>query len=195
MGLLLRYRAALFLLLAAAAPAAVIDRIAVVVGNTVITETEVLREVRLTEFMNGQPLDLGPQQRRAAADRLVDQQLIRNEMSNGAYPMPPEKEADEMLRNFRRQRFHSEAEFRAALQKYSLTEDDLKQHMLWQLAALRFTDLRFQPNAPGGPVQSANRMREGAPAAASSNVDRQLDAWLKEARATTRVQFKQGAFQ
>ncbi|HEY5163139.1 MAG TPA: hypothetical protein VII81_09020, partial [Terriglobales bacterium] len=63
----------------AAVAAGVIDRVAVVVGTQVITESEVLLEVRLTEFFNGQPLDLGVDQRKAAAERLVDQQLIRNE--------------------------------------------------------------------------------------------------------------------
>src|SRR5580700_11903799 len=52
------------LLLSLPLSAAVVDRVAVVVGKTVITESEVLDEVRLTEFLNGQPLELGPQQRR-----------------------------------------------------------------------------------------------------------------------------------
>jgi hypothetical protein len=180
------------LLLATAASAAVIDRVAVVVGNAVITETEVLREVRLTEFMNGQPLDLGPAARKAAAERLVDQQLIRNEMTNGAYPMPDEADADRMLRNFRQQHYPGTARFNAALEKYGITADDLRQHLLWELAALRFTDARFQPNAPAA-AQSADRMKAGA--AENSGVDQQLDAWLKEQRTNTRVQFKTGAFQ
>src|SRR4051794_35389941 len=49
--------------------AAVIDRVAVVVGNTVITETEVLQEARLEAFLNQAPLDLSAQQRRTAAER------------------------------------------------------------------------------------------------------------------------------
>src|SRR5579864_705788 len=51
--------------------AAVLDRVAVVVGATVITESEVDEELRLEQFMASEPMDLGPQQRRAAADRLV----------------------------------------------------------------------------------------------------------------------------
>ena len=91
---------AALLLLAGMASAGVVDRIAVVVGNTVITESEVLREVRLTEFLNREPLDVSPAARRAAADRLVDQQLIRNEMSIGNYPQPSPAEADDMLHRF-----------------------------------------------------------------------------------------------
>lgn len=189
--------AAVILLLAGLGHAAIIDRIAVVVGNTVITEREVLKEVRLTEFMNQQPLELGAQQRKAAAERLVDQQLIRNEMSQGAYPMPTDADVDQMLRGFRQQHFGSIPQYRAALAKYGITEEDLKEHLRWELAALRFTDMRFQPNAPGIPsdTQSANRLKAGTAAPAGNSVDQQLDAWLKEQRANTRVQFKQGAFQ
>jgi hypothetical protein len=172
---------------------AVLDRVAVVVGNKAITETEVLREVRLTELMNGEPLDTGPQQRKAAAERLVDQQLIRNEMATGTYPMPADDEADDMLSDFRQQRFTTEVQYRAALTQYGVTEADLKEHLLWELAAIRFTDLRFQPNALSN--QSANRTKAGSPAPAGNDVDQQLDKWLKEQRHNTRVQFKQAAFQ
>jgi hypothetical protein len=171
----------------------VIDRVAVVVGNTAITETEVLREVRLTDFMNGEPLDMSVKARKDAANRLVDQQLIRDEMSTGTYPMPTDAEAADMLRDFQAQRFPNEAQYRAALKQYGITEDDLKQHLLWELAAIRFTDLRFQPNPLEG--QSANRVTAGAPVPAGNDVDQQLEAWLKEQRKNTRVRFKQAAFQ
>src|ERR1051325_3153678 len=68
--------------------AAVVDRIAVVVGNTVITETEVIQEARLEAFLNQVPLDLSAQARKTAAEHLVDQQLVRNEMRIGSYPKP-----------------------------------------------------------------------------------------------------------
>ena len=82
--------------------AEVVDRVAVVVGTNVITESELLREVRLTEFLNGEPLDLSPEKKRAAAERLVDQQLIRTEMELGRYPQPGTAEADKVLQEFAR---------------------------------------------------------------------------------------------
>src|SRR5690242_5513097 len=92
--------AALFLV-AIGATGAVVDRVAVVVGKIVITESEVLQEVRLTEFLNDQPLDLRPGPRRAAAERLVDQQLIRSEMEIARYPEPSPADAEAVLRKFR----------------------------------------------------------------------------------------------
>ena len=169
--------------------AAVVDRVAVVVGKTVITETEVLQEARLAAFLNQAPLDLGPAARRAAAERLVDQQLIRNEMQIGGYPQPSGAEIDDMLRNLKRERFPADAGYRDALERYGIAEEDLRRHLGWQLSAIRFTDLRFSP-AVTDDAQSANRAKP-----ATNGVDQQLDAWLKETRAATKVQFKPGAFQ
>jgi hypothetical protein len=180
--------------------AAVLDRVAMVVGNQVFTESEVQDEVRLTQFLNQQPLDLGPDERRAAAERLVDQQLIRNEMQIGGYPQPSPSEAEAMLRNFRQEHYRSIAQFRAALEKYGISEDQLKQHLLWQLTAVRFTDARFRPVEPAPvsqppSVQTANRLRAGAEARVGNSVDQQMEAWLKTARSQTRIDFKKEAFQ
>jgi hypothetical protein len=210
------------LVLACCAGAAVVDRVAVVVGKTVITESELMAELKMTAFMNQAPVDLSPQARREAAERLVDQELIRNEMKVGSYPQPSQKDADEMLRNFRQEHFANEGEYRAALQKYGIKEEQLKQHLLWQLAVMRFTDLRFSGSLPAPPATAgadravpggepssrrtalpqrlaangANRTAPGGDRSANGgNVDQQLDAWLKEARTETRIQFKKDAFQ
>jgi hypothetical protein len=119
-----------------------------------------------------------------------DQQLIRNEMEIGRYPRPSDTEAGAMVRKFR-QEHYGLAQFCAALEKYGVTEDELKQHLLWQLAALRFTDQRFHSAVPEAPTQSADR----SGADQRGRVDQQMAAWLKETRAGTRIQFKQGAFE
>jgi hypothetical protein len=194
--------------------AAVLDRVAVVVGSDVITEGEVLQELRLEEFTASEPLDLSAEKRRAAAGRLADQQLIRQDIQTTQYQGPGAGEVDAMLRNFRSQHFRSDAELHAALQKYGITEDELKQYLLWQLTVLRFTDWRFgglgqvpaQQAADGAaPRPSSDRVpagiQEADRAAASSGVpgappavDERMDAWLKQARATTRIDFKPEAF-
>ncbi|GEM_PF-235317 len=219
--------ACIHLVFGAIAFAAVLDRVAVVVGKDVITEGELLEELRLEDFTASRPLDLSPAARRAAADRLIDQQLIRQDMEIAHYKAPDPKEAEAMVRNFRNQHFRAEQEFRAALNRYGLTEEELKQYFLWQLTVIRFTDERFRPNLlrpaessvsrlaespnapavppphnrvpPPGPTpetQSADRLAPSAlPAAPGGNVDQQLDAWLKQARSTTRISFKPEAFQ
>ena len=113
-------------------------------------------------------------------------------MRIGSYPKPTPAEIDSMLRNFRQEHFTSVSQYRAALQKYGVTEDQLKEHLSWQLAAIRFTDLRF-----GVPASRLNsRPTASLPARhAEADVDQQMDAWLEQTRAATKVQFKPGAFQ
>ena len=174
----------------------VIDRVAVVVGKQVITDTEVRTEVRLTQFLNGEPLDLSGKARREAAERLVDQQLVRAEMQIGGYQLPAQEEGDALLQRFRQQNHPNEAAFHALLQKYGLTEDAVKRHLLWQSAALRFAEQRFRMANPPPPAASADRLADHAlPASSKAEEEDEMDAWLKQARSGTRIQFRQGAFQ
>jgi hypothetical protein len=185
-----RLPSALFLLFSLSS-AAVIDRVAIVIDKKVITESEVLDDLRLTQFLNNQPLDLGPDARRTAAENLVDQELIRRELENSGF-RPATADADALLRKFREDRFHSVPEYHAALEKYGVTEDRLKQRLLWQLTAIRFTDQRFRSQ----PLESASSTADRATSdAAATNVDDQMEAWLKQARGNTKITFKQEAFQ
>jgi hypothetical protein len=162
----------------------IVDRVAVIVGNQAITESELMRDLRLTALLNGQAVDMNVERRREAADRLVDQQLIRREMEIGGYAQPTPAEGDAMLRQFRQEHYSSLPQFHAALEKYGISEEDLKQHLLWQLAVMRFTDQRFH-----AATRASDQAWNG------TEVDEQLEAWLKEARKTTRIQFKPGVFQ
>jgi hypothetical protein len=165
--------------------AAVVDRVALVVGKTVFTQSEVDDEARLSELESGKPLDLSAAQRKAAAERLVDQQLLRDEMKVTAF-QPPANEADALLLRFRQEHFASAALYHAALAKYGVTEGTLTQHLLWEVALIRFTDQRFKPFAAASQTGGQS---------ADDTVDKEMAEWLKEQRAETRIMFKQEAFQ
>ena len=120
----------------------------------------------------------------------MDQQLIRKEMRIGGYAEPTDAEIETLLGTIRQQHYPGDSQYREALARYGITEEELKNHLRWQLQALRFTEARFQTNLPETPssdAQGANRTE--------NSVDRQLDGWLKEARAQARIQFKKEAFQ
>jgi hypothetical protein len=183
----------------AAASAGVLDRIAVTVGNDAITEGEVLEEIRITSFLNGDSLDFSPTARRAAAERLVDQYLIRRELAGGGYGTPDPAQAGKVVDDLIQTRFHGRAEYEQKLKQYGISQDDLKAHLLFQLQAIEFTDLRF---APPPPKNEADRTatpvsdnQQSAKPVVSDKVDQQLDAWLKQVRSQTRVEFKKGAFE
>src|ERR1700732_3340920 len=114
-------KAVLLLFLASlACRAEIIDRIAVTVGNGVITESEILREIRLTAFLNGEPLDFSPAVKRKTAERLVEQRLIGNEISASLYGLPSAAAAQEMLKQIK-DRFPDAASYQQELSRAGVT--------------------------------------------------------------------------
>src|SRR5581483_1014458 len=124
--------------------AAIVDRIAITVASQVITELQVDEELRVTAFLNRQPLSRNLQTRRAAADRLVAQLLVEREMTLSRYPLPNADEIDKYVAQVRAQ-FGSDSEFQQALETYQLSRQTLHDHLALQLMTLRFVEFRFRP--------------------------------------------------
>jgi hypothetical protein len=183
-------RIACFLGLGGAAPAAVLDRIAVTVGNEAITESEVLEEIRVASFLNSELLDFSPAARRAAAERLVDQYLIRRELAVETNPQADGKQAEEALDDLVKKRFRSRELFGQKLKQYGITEQELLSHLQFQIAVIHFTDLRFNVAA-----NEADRAVGGGSQPPAGDIDQRLDSWLKQLRSQARIEFKKGAFQ
>jgi hypothetical protein len=198
----------------AASAAVVLDRIAVTVENEVITEGELLDDIRLMAFLNGDRPDFGPQSRRQAAERLVDQYLIRREMKISRYQLDTSG-AEKALSAFKRSRFQSDEQYRQALKSYGISEEELLDKLRWQTAALQFIDFRFGQGLPASPPPSRsgdhleieappeNHEAPSAEPAVAGQGERGippaeeevLDRWLKQARSTTRIQYNPEAFQ
>lgn len=176
-----------FLALLGSGRAVLLDRIAVTAGKDVITESEIDEEIRVTAFLNKQPLDFSPAAKRQAAERLIDQDLIRRDMELTNGPQPEASEADKLLAQIKRERFANDAEYRQALARYGITGDELNKHMLWQLAALRYTEFRF--NA-GNKTPQPRTDEDGLQTA---GIDQQMDAWLKEERSRIRIVYHEEA--
>lgn len=142
----MRCRVALCMLLSASlAFSVVIDRIAIKIGNSIIKDSDIDRDVRVTEFLNGAPLDLGSAARKQAASRLIDQVFIRREIDIGGYPAASWPQTDRQLDQLKRQRFKTQAAFEQALRRYGVAEVDLRTQFQWQLTILSFIDVRFKP--------------------------------------------------
>ncbi len=136
---------ALFLLAPSIASSTIIDRIAVIVGNSIVKDSDIERDLRVTAFLDGAPLDLGREARKKAAKRLIDQIFIRREIRLGDYPAATPEEASQQLDTLKKQKFKTNAAFQNALARYGLTEADLRSQFQWQLTVLRFIDARFKP--------------------------------------------------
>ena len=197
--------------------AGLIDRVAVTIDNQIITESEIAQEIRLTSFLNGDPPEFSPEARKKAANRLIEQKLIRKEIELGHYLKPEEAEVEAMLKQVQAQRFQGEKDYRQALEKYDIAEDDLKAYLLWQLTLLRFIDARFRPGVQvsddeirayyeserarlektddpdkGSLENLRDQIRDTL---TGQRADQQLDEWLTGARRSARIQFHEEAFQ
>jgi hypothetical protein len=124
--------------------AAILDQIAVTVANAVITESDIVREIRVAAFLDQKPVDLRGEEKRRAADRLVDQVLILRDAAISRAALGTPEDARRMLDQVKSQ-YPSEADYQAALARYRISEAEVTDHLLAGLRALRFTDLRFRP--------------------------------------------------
>jgi hypothetical protein len=124
--------------------AEIIDRIAISVGNQVITEGQVGEEIRLTAFLNHEKLDLSIAERKKAAVRLIEQALVKRDLDLSRYPVPTPADADASLHDVKVS-YDPESRYQQMLQQYGISEEALKRRLLWQLTLLRFVDFRFRP--------------------------------------------------
>jgi hypothetical protein len=124
--------------------AEIIDRIAISVGNQVITEGQVDEEIRLTAFLNHEKLDLSIAERKKAAVRLIEQALVKRDLDLSRYPVPTPADADASLHDVKVS-YDPESRYQQMLQQYGISEEALKRRLLWQLTLLRFVDFRFRP--------------------------------------------------
>jgi hypothetical protein len=205
-------RLALFFVVAVCCGAAIIDQLAVTVGNQAITENEVTDDIRLAALLNGVAVDNSVTARRAAAARLIEQALIRREMSFGSYPQVQESEVNEAMAAA--EKAHGgRAALDESLKSYELTTKELRNYLTWQLQLLRFIDLRFRPAVqvtnediekyyqesvvgpqPAGKAPELSEVRSQIEQKLSSErVDQQLDRWIRQSRARTTIRFEDAA--
>jgi hypothetical protein len=204
----MRYLAAIFMIFFTAR-AEIIDRIAVTVDNRVITESEILRQIRITAFLNGEQPDFSAANKRATADRLVEQILIRRELETTRNAIPG---ASSSANYQELKQKYAAGEYQKALAKYQITDQDVKEALQWQAVLLDFIDMRFRPGIqvpeadvedyyklqaaqnPGKlpPFEEARESIENILTARL--VDNAVDRWLGQARTQTRIRYMQEVF-
>ena len=190
------------LVLAAGLQAEIIDRIAVSVGTQAITTSDIDREIRVTAFLNRTQPDFSPAARRSTADRLVEQRLILRELENSRYSSPAASELDPVFEQFKKDNFTGDDEYRRALAGRGITEQDVRDELLWQRRLLAFIDVRFRPAVqvsdqeiqdyftkvvepaaqaahPGEPVSLDEYRDRIVEKLTGEQVDRQMSDWLR----------------
>jgi hypothetical protein len=204
-----------FLWAASLAQAVVVDRVAVIVGGDgVVKDSDIAEDLRITAFLNNESLVSTPAARKAAANRLVDQKLIRREIESGDYPSGSVTEAQSLLADLKT-RYPDDAAYQKALVSREIDEEDLKARLLWQLTVLRFIDVRFRPAALvtdeelatyyGEHKQQLQSANPGKPATldalrpeiqdilAGERVNQLLEEWLDRRRQGTKIVYLEEA--
>lgn len=206
------------LLLCSLLRAEVIDRIAVSVGNRVITTSDLDRQIRVAAFLNGGKPDLSAAAKRKMAERMVEQTLIRKELETSRYPIPTSEEVEPVYQAFLAKNYPDPAALQRALAAAGLAERDLKEELLWQRALAQFVEMRFRPGVqvtdedvqkyfdtvvaplakqahPEQPPKLEDYRYDIEAKLAGDRADQEMDKWLTEARKRTEVVFHEEVFQ
>jgi hypothetical protein len=194
-----------------------IDRIAVVVDKRAIKTSDIDRDLRVTEFLNREALNLSSDAKRKAAERLIDQAVIREEMEEGGYSQSSAAEVDGMIKGIRGDRFAgSSARLEQELARYGLTEQQLRMQLQWQADVLKFINQRLRPGVlvtdeevkdyynehkadlerqfPQAKTFEAMEPRIRA-MLEGERLNQNLDQWIAAARKRDRIVYRQEAFQ
>ncbi|MGO9649895.1 MAG: SurA N-terminal domain-containing protein [Terriglobales bacterium] len=127
----------------------VLDRIVATVNGHIILQSDWDDALRCQAFEDGRTLDqLPPAEHKAALDRLIDQELLREQMHASSFQHASEQEVAQRIQDIRRQ-YPGAATlegWQAVVTHGGLTEDELKQHVSQQLDLMRLVDARLRPN-------------------------------------------------
>jgi len=202
----------LFLLAPLLAQAELIDQIAVVVDKSIIKDSDIRRDICLTQFLDNQPLRIDLAEKKRSAGRLIDQTFLREEIQIGGYAEATEQVVNSAIASLENARFHSETALQTALKQYDLDEAELRGQLRWQITVLQFIDARFktavivQDSAvdayyrehlfalkKSAPKVSAEELRlQARNILEGEEVNRLLDSWLQQKRKEAKITFLEG---
>jgi hypothetical protein len=201
----------ILLLTACLTPAEIIDRVAVSVDNAVISESEILRQIRLTALFNDEPVVTTPEKKRETAQRLIEQMLIRREIATTRY-LSEDPEAHKPAYQALLESIGGEAAYKARLDKYNVSDAEVRDALGWQATLLSFVQVRFRP---GVQVQDSDireyydfevatkpdpppfeEVREEIDTMLTEQrVNAALDRWLGQARTQTQIRYRTEVFE
>jgi peptidyl-prolyl cis-trans isomerase SurA len=133
--------------MAAARPAELIDRIVATVNGHVILQSDWDDAVRLEALAEGRPLNqVTDQDRSHALDRLIDQELLREQAQGAEAQQPPAEELQQRIREIQKQQGASDpAQWQSALNHYGLEEKQVESWLSREISILHQVEARLRP--------------------------------------------------
>jgi hypothetical protein len=125
----------------------IIDRIVATVNGQPILQSEWDVALRCEAFLDQRPLQFTPEAARASLERLVDQELLRQQIRTFRLKAVTENELRSRIQEIRKQipDGASDTRWQEALRRYGITESELDERITDQLEILRFIDVRLRP--------------------------------------------------
>ena len=126
----------------------IIDRVVATVNRHIILLSDWEDAIRYEAFVGGRPLDhVTAEDRKAALDRLIDQELLREQVRAFDSLRASPEEVAKRIEEIRKQYPGAETDpgWRAALAGYGLTDDGLKLRVGEQIELMRLVEARLRP--------------------------------------------------
>ncbi len=135
------------LVLTALLPGEVIDRVVATVNGQPILQSDWEVAIRCEAFLDQRPLQFTERSARETLDRLIDQELLRQQVRSFQLKSPEADALRDRIAEVRSQipGAQTEAGWRAALSRYGLTQDEIEARLADQEEILRFIDVRLRP--------------------------------------------------
>lgn len=125
-----------------------LDGIVATVNGHIILLSDWEDELRYEALIAGhQPAEVPAAQRKAALDRLIDQELLREQMRAADFQHASQTEVDRRILEIRAQypSASNDSAWQSLLTRYGFNPQTLRQHVALELDVLRLVDARLRP--------------------------------------------------
>lgn len=195
-----------------------LDRIVATVNTHVILQSDWDDDVRFEAFMSGRkPEEETGEERKAALDRLIDQDILRDQMRMADLKPAGVEAIKKQIDNLKNEqvREHPGQSWETTLSRYQLTDKVVEDHVAAELEQLQLVDLRFRPSIqvsagdiekyyrqqiiPKLPVSDPLSLNDAAPKIkeilTQEKINLLLNSWLETLRsqAQIRILFADGS--
>ncbi len=201
-----------------AAGGEILDRVAVAAGPQAVTLSDILRHLRFRAIVSGAPVEDTEQNRRQAAEQLVDLLIVRRELDLSRYSPPTMAEADKAIESFLAEMKWSRERLAEVLARAGFTEEEFRREMQARLTVTHFIDYRFAPGvqvsdeevqayyeaeflpalrqtSPGGAVPELGTVRAMIERILTTRkVNAAMEEWLRQMRQSLRIRYFEEAF-
>lgn len=124
----------------------IVDRVVATVNHHAILGSDVQEEVRFEQMMDGQTPGQGSDnEQRSALNRLIDRELLREQMHEGEVKPATAEEIDKQVADLKSRLGADTQSWTKSLARYEITEEELRRRIALQLDELRLVDLRLRP--------------------------------------------------